>query len=77
MIELSEKSKSYEKAFYVYSNNSFREMAKGDLENLIPNVSMRVREKVNLGLHYLSQDHELMAMIQELKSICDTENIPQ
>lgn len=48
-----------EKAIYLYHGNSLRELPKGDLEALLPYVSYRIKDKVNLGLHYLGQDHEL------------------
>ena len=47
-----------EKACYMYTNNQLREVAKNDLSVLLPFVSSRVKEKVNLGLHYLEHDKE-------------------
>ncbi len=48
--QLEEKSKT----FYLYSNNSIQELLYKDLEALVPNASLRVKEKINLGLHYMS-----------------------
>jgi|LauGreDrversion4_2_1035121.scaffolds.fasta_scaffold81700_1 hypothetical protein len=45
-------SRRFEKAFYLYQQDSLIELAKNDLEALLPHTSIRVREKVNLGLHY-------------------------
>lgn len=40
------------KAFYLYTGTGLREVASHDLEAIVPHVSARIREKVNLGLHY-------------------------
>lgn len=42
------------KTFYLYSNNSIQELFYKDLEALVPNASLRVKEKINLGLHYMN-----------------------
>jgi hypothetical protein len=47
-----------EKGFYLYSNNMMKELVYKDLEAILPYVCFRVKEKVNLGLHYMYQDLE-------------------
>jgi hypothetical protein len=42
------------KAYYLYSNNQFKELLNKDLEALLPYASLRVKDKINLGLHYMS-----------------------
>jgi hypothetical protein len=42
------------KAYYLYSNNQFKELLNKDLEALLPYSSLRVKDKINLGLHYMS-----------------------
>jgi hypothetical protein len=42
------------KAYYLYSNNQFKELLYKDLEALLPHASLRVKDKINLGLHYMS-----------------------
>ena len=52
-----------EKGFYLYSNNMMKELVYKDLEAILPYVCFRVKEKVNLGLHYMSQDHDQMKQL--------------
>lgn len=65
------------KAFYLYSNNSLSEMALNDLESLLPHVSIRVKEKVKLGLHYQSQESAELALIKERRELIDSEQMPE
>lgn len=54
--ESMQSAPSRDKSFYLYSNNLVQEIARNDLETLLPFVSARVKEKVNLGLHYMGQE---------------------
>lgn len=45
-----------DKVFYLYQNEALQRVAKSDLEALLPYVSARVKDKVNLGLHYMGLD---------------------
>ncbi len=59
-VEMSEGQREYEKSFYLYCNNMMKELVYEDLEAILPYVCFRVKEKVNLGLHYMSQEPEKM-----------------
>lgn len=52
----------FNKAFYLYQQDNLNELAKNDLEALLPHTSIRIKEKVKLGLHY--QDSEATASLQ-------------
>ncbi len=52
--ELLEVHKINPKTYYLYNNNLMKELVYDDIEALLPYVSFRVKEKVNLGLHYMS-----------------------
>jgi hypothetical protein len=54
--EIAHIAPTSEKGFYLYSNNMMKELVYKDLEAILPYVCFRVKEKVNLGLHYMSQD---------------------
>ena len=43
-----------DKTLYLYTNNTMKEVVYRDLEALLPYVCFRVKDKVNLGLHYLT-----------------------
>lgn len=53
-VVMSEGHKSFDKSFYLYCNNMMKELVYEDLEAILPYVCFRVKEKVNLGLHYMS-----------------------
>lgn len=65
------------KAYYIYSNNQMKELLYKDLESLVPYASLRVKEKVNLGLHYMSQKPEMIREIMQLRKNVFSEFINQ
>lgn len=74
--EMHEAHKKTLKTFYLYNNNMMKELVFDDIEALLPFVSFRVKEKVNLGLHYMSQDLEKMKELNELRKQKSQEFIP-
>ena len=65
------------KAFYLYQQNQVMEVAKNDLEAILPHVSFRVKEKVKLGLHYLGQDQEALSELAVRRKTVDSTQVNQ
>jgi hypothetical protein len=60
------------KSFYLYHNETLRLIAKNDLEALLTYVSNRVKDKVNLGLHYLGHDLDAIQVIRKSRENVDS-----
>jgi hypothetical protein len=65
-----------EKSFYLYNNSMMKELVYRDLEALLPYVCFRVRDKVNLGLHYMTQDLDKMKALEDLRANIYQDFIP-
>jgi hypothetical protein len=53
-VSMKESQGTPDKTLYLYTNNTMKEVVYRDLEALLPYVCFRVKDKVNLGLHYLT-----------------------
>jgi len=53
-VSMKETQATPDKTLYLYTNNTIKEVVYRDLEALLPYVCFRVKDKVNLGLHYLT-----------------------
>lgn len=74
---VNEQQADTKKTFYLYTNNTIRELVYDDLEALLPYVSLRVKEKVNLGLHYMSQKPEKLREVSLLRKQLNREPMNQ